>query len=475
MLRYLTEKLNKLEKFNQKNKSENKNFVETYRLVGGLNINTLTKFNMKFQDFIYLYVFRYKSYYILRKFKQPDWVFSEIPDIFYDDISYYSVPSKNSSKKIMDYIFKKIGLNSQENAFLTKFAVDIVLDSISVVDIITIFLIKTGIIFMSFLESINYFSYLVFSYIGSIVSIEDNFFATLNSILFTGGSFCYIAKNIKCNINFSTYFRTQSEDFAQFERTLLIVETSAKVNYTEGCSAPIFLESQLHVALVEILVKNKGILTYSTIQNWYHGDESGEGGLYNFTTKRGWCLKNAILDWIQVEMGSIITWKYPSTFLIGDNAISNFFSLSLVSSHQIADTGNKMLHIGSYTKSKVYSKSISLNNSIYTYRGLVKIFKSAKNTYNYTECNSLLLGNNTCSITIPYTIVDSHSTFINQEASISKIESDFIFFLLQRGLDLKTSLTLLLYGFCYNICSKLPLELDLEIPLLILTRTQSNF
>ena len=328
---------------------------------------------------------------------------------------------------------------------------------------------------MPFFEAINYFPYLVFSYVGTIVSLEDNFFATLNSTIFSGGSFCFIAKNIKCNINLSTYFRTQSEDFAQFERTLLIVSNSSCVVYTEGCSAPIFLESQLHIALVEILVKEKGILNYSTIQNWYRGDQTGEGGLYNFTTKRGWCLKKALLDWVQIEMGSAITWKYPSTYLIGNFSSSNFFSLSLISDMQIADTGNKMLHLGSYTKSRVYSKSISLNNSIYAYRGLVKIFKNAKNTYNYTECNSLLLGNNTFTITIPYTIVNNYSTFINQEANISKLESDFIFFLLQRGIKIKTALTILIYGFCQNICSKLPLELELEVPLLILMRTQSNF
>ena len=310
MLRYLGPKLKKLKQLNIHMQPEN-TIIDTYRLIGGLNLNTLNKLNLKFKDFLSLYIFRYKAYSLLKKFKQPDWCFFEIPDIFYDDISYYSIPSKFNSKKSINNMFNsildKIGLNSQENKLISTLAIDIVLDSVSIVDTITNFLIKNGIIFIPFFEAINYFSYLVFSYIGTIVSLEDNFFATLNSTIFSGGSFCFIAKNIKCNINLSTYFRTQSEDFAQFERTLLIVDNSSYIIYTEGCSAPIFLESQLHVALVEILVKEKGILNYSTIQNWYRGDQSGDGGLYNFTTKRGWCLKKALLDWVQIEMGSAIT------------------------------------------------------------------------------------------------------------------------------------------------------------------------
>ena len=307
MLRYLGPKLKKLKQLNIHMQPG----LDTYRLVGGLNLNTLNKLNIKFNNFISLYIFRYKAYLTLKQFKQPDWCFFEIPDISYDDISYYSVPSKFNSKEIItttfNLILEKIGLNIQESNTISRLAVDVVLDSVSIVDTVTNFLIKEGIIFIPFFEAINYFPYLVFSYIGTIVSLEDNFFATLNSTIFSGGSFCYIAKNIKCNINLSTYFRTHSEDFAQFERTLLIVGNSASIIYTEGCSAPIFLESQLHVALVEILVKEKGILNYSTVQNWYRGDQSGEGGLYNFTTKRGWCLKKATLDWVQIEMGSAIT------------------------------------------------------------------------------------------------------------------------------------------------------------------------
>lgn len=309
MLRYLGPKLKKLRRLNIH--MQPINTIDTYRLVGGLNINTLNIFNINFKDFLFLYVFRYKAYLILKQFKQPDWCFFELPDISYDDISYYSVPSKFNSKETIttafNSILEKIGLNTQESNTISTLSVDVVLDSVSIVDTITNFLLKTGIIFIPFFDGINYFPYLIFSYVGTIVSLEDNFFATLNSIIFSGGSFCFIAKNIKCNINLSTYFRTQSEDFAQFERTLLIVSNSASVIYTEGCSAPIFLESQLHVALVEILVKNKGTLNYSTVQNWYRGDQSGEGGLYNFTTKRGWCLKDASLNWVQIEMGSAIT------------------------------------------------------------------------------------------------------------------------------------------------------------------------
>ncbi len=309
MLRYLGPKLKKLKQLNIHMQPEK--IIDTYRLIGGLNINTLKKFSINFKDFLSLYLFRSKAYLILQQFKQPDWCFFEIPDISYDDISYYSIPSKFNSKEIIKMTFKsileKIGLNTQESNIMSALAIDVVLDSVSIVDTVTNFLLKTGVIFMPFFESINYFPFLVFSYVGTIVSLEDNFFATLNSTIFSGGSFCFIAKNIKCNINLSTYFRTQSEDFAQFERTLLIVSSLASVVYTEGCSAPIFRQSQLHVALVELLVKDKGTLNYSTVQNWYSGDQSGEGGLYNFTTKRGWCLKKASLDWVQIEMGSAIT------------------------------------------------------------------------------------------------------------------------------------------------------------------------
>lgn len=307
MLRYLGPKLKKLKQLNIPTTPT----IDIFRSIGGLNINTLNKSNIKFKDFLFLYIFRYKAYLSLKQFKQPDWCFFEVPDISYDDISYYSVPSKFNDRETITTTFNsiltKIGINTKESKIVTTLAVDIVLDSVSIIDTVTNFLIKVGVIFMPFFESIIYFPYLVFSYIGTIVSLKDNFFSTLNSTTFSGGSFSYIAKNIKCNINLSTYFMTQSEDFAQFERTLLIVSSSASVVYTEGCSAPIFLESQLHVALVEILVKYKGTIKYSTIQNWYRGDQSGEGGLYNFTTKRGWCLEKASLDWIQIEMGSAIT------------------------------------------------------------------------------------------------------------------------------------------------------------------------
>ena len=270
MLRYLGPKLKKLRQLNI-HIQPGFSTIDTNRLVGGLNLNTVNRLNIKFKDFLSLYVFRYKAYFFLQQFKQPDWSFFELPDISYDDLSYYSVLSKFNSKKVVtntfSFILEKIGLNNQETNKLSLLALDIILDSVSIIDTVTNFLIKTGIIFIPFFEAINYFPYLVFSYVGTIVPLEDNFFSTLNSVIFSGGSFCYIAKNTKCNINLSTYFRTQSEDFAQFERTLLIVGEYAYVVYTEGCSAPIFLESQLHIALVEILVKENGILNYSTIQN----------------------------------------------------------------------------------------------------------------------------------------------------------------------------------------------------------------
>lgn len=345
----------------------------------------------------------------------------------------------------------------------SRVSMDIVMDDISVVDNMVIFLLKAGVIFTPFVVSLALFNSLVSRYMGCIVASSDNYFSSINSVVFTGGSFCYVPKNVKCNMNLSTYFRTYLEEFAQFERTLLVVGENAVVSYVEGCSAPIFLESQLHIALVELLVKEKGVLDYITVQNWYKGNQLGEGGLYNFTTKRGWCLSFATLNWVQVEMGSFVTWKYPSTYLKGDKSKSTFFSLALTSNYQISDTGNKMLHMGSYTKSKVFSKSMSFDNSLYTYRGMTKVFKPAKYVCSYIECDSLLFGNNGFTSTLPYLVVENYLTLTNQEASISKIESDFLFFLKQRGISNEDALTLLLYGFCSDICVYLPLELESEI------------
>ncbi|NP_044570.1 putative ABC transporter (apicoplast) [Toxoplasma gondii RH] len=463
----------KLYKYLYNKYNNNTDLFNTVRLIGGLNINMVNKLIFKQDNFIFLYIFRLNALSILNKFKQPDWCFYELPEFAFDDISYYSIPlnvytNKNKYKSILS----KLGL---ELKFSENLILDVIFDSVLLLNLTTFFLIKMGLFFLSFFQSIIFYPYLIFSYLGSIVSNTDNFFLTINSIIFNEGSFCFVMKDLNSNINLTTYFRTHSENFAQFERTLIVLSENSKLIYFEGCSAPMFLESQLHIAIVELFIKTKANLKYSTIQNWYRGNQLGEGGLYNFTTKRGFCMDKSFLNWIQIEIGSVITWKYPSTYLIGNKSFSNFFSLAMLSDYQVSDTGTKMLHIGKNTKSFILSKSLSFNFSFYTYRGLVTIFKTALNSYNYTECNSLLIGCNAFTATIPYTIINNFSAYINQEATISKLELDFLFFLLHRGLNLKSTLMILIYGYCYNICSKISFELELEVPLLIVARAQKLF
>ncbi|PFH30577.1 putative ycf24 family protein (apicoplast) [Besnoitia besnoiti] len=461
----------KLYKYLYNKYTNNENTFNTIRLIGGLNINITNKLIFKQDNFIFLYVFRLNALLTLNKFKQPDWCFYELPEFAFDDISYYSI-LLNTSVDRHKLILSDLGLDFK---FSENLILDVIFDSVSLLNFTTFFLIKMGLFFLSFFQSILFYSYLIFSYLGSIVNNNDNFFSTINSIIFNEGSFCYIMKDLKSNIHLTTYFRTHSENFAQFERTLIILSENSNLIYFEGCSAPMFLESQLHIAVVELFLKTKAKLKYSTIQNWYRGNQLGEGGLYNFTTKRGFCMDKSFLNWVQIEMGSIITWKYPSTYLIGKKSFSNFFSLAMLSDCQVSDTGTKMLHIGNNTKSFILSKSLSFNSSFYIYRGLVSIFKTAFNSYNYTECNSLLIGLNAFTVTIPYIVINNPLVYINQEATISKLELNFLFFLLHRGLNLKSTLMILIYGYCYNICSKVPFELELEVPLLIVSRAQKLF
>jgi len=379
-----------------------------------------------------------------------------VPEINYDEISYFSAPKNlydEATKQKLEAAFLKLGLPFQDKQEITNAAMDVIFDSVSISNQMGPFLAKTGVIFLPLFKAIKEVPYLIKRYLGTVVSIEDNFFSALNTAVFSEGSFCYIPKDTVCNFDLSTYFRTNSENFAQFERTLLIAEENSSVTYLEGCTAPLFTESQLHVAIVEIIVKKYANVNYSTVQNWYRGNQIGEGGLYNFTTKRGICMEGAGLEWTQVEMGSAITWKYPSTILLGTSSYSEFYSISYVSGMQTADTGGKMIHIGKNTKSRVISKSVSLNNSVNIYRGLVEIGATADSASNYTECDSLLIGSNALVTTLPYTVVNNHTAAVQQEATISKISEDYLFFLLQRGLTLKTAVSLLIYGFCAGVCT----------------------
>ncbi|SBT51129.1 FeS cluster assembly protein SufB, putative [Plasmodium ovale wallikeri] len=418
-------------------------------------------------------MFKIYSLKLLNILKFPDWNFFDCPNINYDNIIYYSSILKDSN--LIFYLKTNLNINFLNIILIKNNSIDIIFDSISILHTTQYFLKKLGIIFLPLFDVIFKYPLLIKKYLGTVVSYKDNFFANINSIIFSEGSFCYVPKYIKCNFNLSTYFKTNSYDFAQFERTLLIVNKYSYIIYLEGCTASIYKESQLHVAIVEIIVKDYSYVKYYTLQNWYRGDYLGNGGLYNFTTKRGICFYFSKLDWIQIELGSIITWKYPSTILKGNFSISNFYSISFLSDIQIADTGSKMYHIGSYTKSNIISKSISLNNSLNIFRGLIYIKSNSYKSYNYTECSSLILGNNSLTVTIPYIKNYNNTSCIKQEAFISKIEILYLFLLMQRGLNISESISLIIMGFCSNIYNKLPFELNLEIPMLFSLKIRDIF
>ncbi|SBT79084.1 FeS cluster assembly protein SufB, putative (apicoplast) [Plasmodium ovale] len=467
----------KLKKFlniyNLNYKYQYKHKINLYLIRNGLNKNLIKKLSNNIFLYFFIYKFKIYSLKLLNILKFPDWNFFDCPNINYDNIIYYSSILKDSN--LIFYLKTNLNINFLNIILIKNNSIDIIFDSISILHTTQYFLKKLGIIFLPLFDVIFKYPLLIKKYLGTVVSYKDNFFANINSIIFSEGSFCYVPKYIKCNFNLSTYFKTNSYDFAQFERTLLIVNKYSYIIYLEGCTASIYKESQLHVAIVEIIVKDYSYVKYYTLQNWYRGDYLGNGGLYNFTTKRGICFYFSKLDWIQIELGSIITWKYPSTILKGNFSISNFYSISFLSDIQIADTGSKMYHIGSYTKSNIISKSISLNNSLNIFRGLIYIKSNSYKSYNYTECSSLILGNNSLTVTIPYIKNYNNTSCIKQEAFISKIEILYLFLLMQRGLNISESISLIIMGFCSNIYNKLPFELNLEIPMLFSLKIRDIF
>nr|AQX44073.1 FeS cluster assembly protein [Plasmodium ovale wallikeri] len=467
----------KLKKFlniyNLNYKYQYKHKINLYLIRNGLNKNLIKKLSNNIFLYFFIYKFKIYSLKLLNILKFPDWNFFDCPNINYDNIIYYSSILKDSN--LIFYLKTNLNINFLNIILIKNNSIDIIFDSISILHTTQYFLKKLGIIFLPLFDVIFKYPLLIKKYLGTVVSYKDNFFANINSIIFSEGSFCYVPKYIKCNFNLSTYFKTNSYDFAQFERTLLIVNKYSYIIYLEGCTASIYKESQLHVAIVEIIVKDYSYVKYYTLQNWYRGDYLGNGGLYNFTTKRGICFYFSKLDWIQIELGSIITWKYPSTILKGNFSISNFYSISFLSDIQIADTGSKMYHIGSYTKSNIISKSISLNNSLNIFRGLIYIKLNSYKSYNYTECSSLILGNNSLTVTIPYIKNYNNTSYIKQEAFISKIEILYLFLLMQRGLNISESISLIIMGFCSNIYNKLPFELNLEIPMLFSLKIKDIF
>ncbi|MEO8191911.1 MAG: Fe-S cluster assembly protein SufB, partial [Acidobacteriota bacterium] len=403
--------------------------------------------------------------------KEPTWQNVHYPPIDYQAASYYSAPKsrKNAPKSLEEVdpklleTYEKLGIPLRERGKLAGVAVDAVFDSVSVATTFREQLSKVGVIFCSFSEAVQNHPDLVRKYLGSVVPYSDNFFATLNSAVFSDGSFCYIPKGVRCPMELSTYFRINSANTGQFERTLLIADEGATVSYLEGCTAPIRDENQLHAAVVELVALDDAQIKYSTVQNWYPGDENGKGGIYNFVTKRGKCQgRRSKISWTQVETGSAITWKYPSCILLGDDSVGEFYSVAVTNNYQQADTGTKMIHIGKNTKSTIISKGISAGHGQNSYRGLVKINRKADNARNYSQCDSLLIGDKCGAHTFPYIEVNNSTAQMEHEASTSKIGEDQIFYFQQRGISTEDAVSMIVNGFCKQVFKELPMEFAVE-------------
>ncbi len=410
-----------------------------------------------------------------KRMEKPNWAKVSFPDIDFQDIYYYAAPKAKKKLNSLDEVdpellktYEKLGIPLNEQKMLAGVAVDAVFDSVSVATTFREKLSEVGVIFCPISEAIKNHPDLVKKYIGSVVPVTDNYYTALNSAVFTDGSFVYIPKGVKCPMELSTYFRINEKNTGQFERTLIVVEDEGYVSYLEGCTAPQRDENQLHAAVVELVAMNKSQIKYSTVQNWYPGDEQGKGGIYNFVTKRGKCLgKNSKISWTQVETGSSITWKYPSCILMGDNSIGEFYSVAITNNAQQADTGTKMIHIGKNTKSTIISKGISAGKSQNTYRGQVQIQKGAYNARNFTQCDSLLIGDTCSAHTVPYINQHVSNAKVEHEATTSKISEDQLFYCMQRGLDAEQATSMIVNGFCKEVMKELPMEFAVEAQKLI--------
>ena len=418
----------------------------------------------------WLLEWRLKAYRYWLTMEEPKWPNVKYPPINYQDIIYYSAPKKSKGLKSMNEVepelrktYEKLGISLAEQERLTGVAVDAVFDSVSVATTFKEKLSELGIIFCSFSEAVREHPDLVKKYLGSVVPYSDNFFATLNSAVFSDGSFCYIPKGVRCPMELSTYFRINAAETGQFERTLIVAEEGAYVSYLEGCTAPMRDTNQLHAAVVELVALDNAQVKYSTVQNWYPGDKEGKGGIYNFVTKRGKCAGvNSKISWTQVETGSAITWKYPGCILLGDNSVGEFYSVAVVNNHQQADTGTKMIHIGRNTRSTVVSKGISAGVGNNSYRGLIEIKKNAVHSRNFSQCDSLLLGDKCGAHTFPYIEVKNSTSKVEHEASTSKIGEDQIFYCKQRGLSTEDAVNMIVNGFCKEVFKELPMEFAVE-------------
>jgi len=437
----------------------------------GLNEDTIRFISEKKNEPEFMLEWRLKAFRFWQQMKEPKWANVKFPPIDYQDAYYYAAPKQAANKpKSLDEIdpeirrtFEKLGIPLTEQQRLAGIAVDAVMDSVSVATTFKEKLSELGIIFCSMSEAIREHPDLVRKYIGSVVPYTDNYFAALNSAVFSDGSFCYIPKGVRCPLELSTYFRINASETGQFERTLIIAEEGSYVSYLEGCTAPIRDENQLHAAVVELIAHKDAEIKYSTVQNWYPGDKEGKGGIYNFVTKRGICEgDNSKISWTQVETGSAITWKYPSCILKGDNSIGEFYSVALTNNYQQADTGTKMIHLGKNTKSRIVSKGISAGKSQNSYRGLVSIGKKAENSRNYSQCDSLLLGDKCGAHTFPYIEVKNKTATVEHEATTSKISEDILFYCNQRGISTEDAIGLIVNGFSREVLNQLPMEFAVE-------------
>src|SRR5579885_1351012 len=448
--------------------------IEEERIPKGLNEDIIRLISAKKHEPEFMLEWRLKAYRhwasLEKAEAEPKWANVKYPPINYQDITYYSAPKQKAKLESLDQLdpeilrtYEKLGIPLQEQKMLAGVAVDAVFDSVSVATTFKHKLAEAGVIFCSFSEAVQKHPELVQKYLGSVVPYTENFFAALNAAVFSDGSFVYVPKGVRCPMELSTYFRINAAETGQFERTLIVADEGAYVSYLEGCTAPIRDENQLHAAVVELIALENATIKYSTVQNWYPGDKEGRGGIYNFVTKRGKCAgRNSKISWTQVETGSAITWKYPSCILAGDNSVGEFYSVALTNNYQQADTGTKMIHIGKNTTSTVVSKGISAGHGQNTYRGAVKILKSAKGARNYSQCDSMLMGDQCGAHTFPYLEVKNTSSTVEHEASRSKIGEDQIFYCRQRGISTEDAVSMIVHGFCKEVFRELPMEFAVE-------------
>ena len=443
--------------------------VESDTIPKGLSEDIVRLISKKKNEPDWMLEYRLKAYNVWLTMEEPDWANISYKKPNYQDIIYYAAPKTKPVLNSLDELdpemkktFDKLGISIDEQKRLANVAVDVVMDSVSVATTFKETLKEKGIIFCSISDAIKDYPGLVKKYLGTVVPNRDNFFSALNSAVFSDGSFCYIPKGVKCPMELSTYFRINESGTGQFERTLLIADEGSQVSYLEGCTAPMRDENQLHAAVVELIALDNADIKYSTVQNWYPGDKNGNGGVFNFVTKRGVCHNNAKISWTQVETGSAVTWKYPSCILKGDNSIGEFFSVAVTNNRQQADTGTKMIHLGKNTKSTIIAKGISAGKSDGNYRGLVKIVKGASNSRNFSQCDSLLMGDKCGSHTFPYIEVNNDSSQVEHEATTSKIGEDQLFYCNQRGIGTEEAIALIVNGYCKDVLNQLPMEFAVE-------------